>query len=63
MIYRNIKMGTYLMYKGNLVKLRAYKETDIERLVEFINDEEVMNYVEMESTMIIFLWHYLKKLG
>lgn len=51
------------MYKGNLVKLRAYKETDIERLVEFINDEEVMNYVEMESTMIIFLWHYLKKIG
>ena len=28
------------MYKGNLVKLRAYKEEDIELATEFINDEE-----------------------
>ena len=29
------------MYSGKLVKLRAYKEADIEKAVEFINDEEV----------------------
>ena len=28
------------MYKGNLVKIRAYKEDDIELATEFINDEE-----------------------
>ena len=30
------------MYKGKLVKLRAYREEDIERSVKFVNDEEVV---------------------
>ena len=33
------------MYKGKLVKLRAYKESDIERGTEFINDEEVKKFL------------------
>lgn len=37
------------MYSGKLVKLRAYKEEDIEKAVEFINDEEVKKL--MDSTI------------
>ena len=44
------------MYKGNLVKLRAYKETDIERLVEFINDEEVKKFLDSNIPFPMTKW-------
>lgn len=44
------------MYKGNLVKLRAYKETDIERAVEFINDEEVKKLLDSNIPFPMTKW-------
>lgn len=34
------------MYSGKLVKLRAYKEEDVERATQFINDEEVKKFLD-----------------
>ena len=44
------------MYRGGLVKLRAYKESDIEKAVEFINDEEVKKFLDSNIPFPITKW-------
>ena len=44
------------MYKGNIVKLRAYKEDDIKKAVEFINDEEVKKLLDSSIPFPITKW-------
>lgn len=44
------------MYSGNLVKLRAYKEEDIEKAVEFINDEEVKKLLDSNIPFPMTKW-------
>ncbi len=44
------------MYRGKLIKLRAYKESDIERAVEFINDEEVKKFLDSNIPFPITKW-------
>ncbi|GAB6169465.1 GNAT family protein [Clostridium carnis] len=44
------------MYKGNLVKLRAYKEEDIDRATEFINDEETKKLLVIDTPFPITKW-------
>lgn len=35
------------MYKGKKVLLRAYKEEDIEKVLEFVNDSEVKSFLDL----------------
>ena len=44
------------MYRGKLVKLRAYREEDIERAVEFINDEETKKFLDTAIPFPITKW-------
>ncbi|WP_195262580.1 GNAT family protein [Clostridium sp. 1001275B_160808_H3] len=44
------------MYTGKLVRLRAYKEEDIERAVEFINDEEVKKFLDSNIPFPMTKW-------
>lgn len=44
------------MYSGQLVKLRAYKEDDIEKAVEFINDEEVKKLMDSNIPFPMTKW-------
>ena len=44
------------MYNGELVKLRAYKEEDIERAVGFINDEEVKKLLDSNTPFPMTKW-------
>lgn len=44
------------MYSGKLVKLRAYKEEDIEKAVEFINDEEVKKFLDSNIPFPMTKW-------
>ena len=44
------------MYSGKLVKLRAYKEADIEKAVEFINDEEVKKLLDSNIPFPMTKW-------
>ena len=44
------------MYNGALVKLRAYKEEDIERAVQFINDEEVKKLLDSNTPFPMTKW-------
>lgn len=44
------------MYSGQLVKLRAYKEEDIEKAVEFINDEEVKKLMDSNIPFPMTKW-------
>ena len=44
------------MYNGDLVKLRAYKEDDVERAVEFINDEEVKKLLDSNIPFPMTKW-------
>lgn len=44
------------MYNGDLVKLRAYKEEDIERAVQFINDEEVKKLLDSNVPFPMAKW-------
>ena len=44
------------MYNGKLVKLRAYKEADIERAIEFINDEEVKKLLDSNIPFPMTKW-------
>ncbi|MCR1952820.1 GNAT family N-acetyltransferase [Clostridium sp. DSM 100503] len=44
------------MYIGKLVRLRAYKEEDIERAVEFINDEEVKKFLDSNIPFPMTKW-------
>ncbi|MEG0238103.1 MAG: GNAT family protein [Clostridium sp.] len=44
------------MLKGNKVKLRAYCEEDIERVVGFINDEEVKKFLCIETPFPMTKW-------
>lgn len=44
------------MYKGKLVKLRAYKQEDIEKATEFINDEETKKFLDTSIPFPITKW-------
>lgn len=44
------------MYRGKMVKLRAYKEEDIERATQFINDEEVKKLLDSNVPFPITKW-------
>lgn len=44
------------MYNGKLVKLRAYREEDIERAVEFTNDEEVKKLLDSNTPFPMTKW-------
>ena len=44
------------MYNGDLVKLRAYKEDDVERAVVFINDEEVKKLLDSNTPFPMTKW-------
>lgn len=44
------------MYNGKLVKLRSYKEADIERAIEFINDEEVKKLLDSNIPFPMTKW-------
>lgn len=44
------------MYKGKLVKLRAYKEEDIENATKFINDEETKKFLCIGTPFPMTKW-------
>ena len=44
------------MYKGKLVKLRAYKEEDIEFASKFVNDEETKKFISIGAAFPMTKW-------
>lgn len=44
------------MIKGDLVKLRAYKEEDIGKAYEFVNDEEVKKFISVDGSFPMTIW-------
>lgn len=53
------------MYKGKKVLLRAYKEEDIEKVLEFVNDSEVKSFLDLNIPFPINKWNeerWIKKI-
>ena len=44
------------MIKGDLVKLRSYKEEDIVKAHEFLNDEEVKKFISVDAAFPMTIW-------